>query len=104
MQPIGPLAVLNSSVDPAYDDTRSRPTQAQTFVHKATGAKFTFVIAHLKSKGSACAGDPDTLDGQVGLGAGAHFQVSHACAFDGLREGKGTIWLRCLSGWRADDS
>eukprot|EP00775_Hariotina_reticulata_P009805 gene9805-9963_t len=65
MQPIGSLAVLNSTVDPTYDDSRSRPTQAQTFQHKATGAKFTYVIAHLKSKGSPCTpADPDVGDGQ----------------------------------------
>lgn len=65
MEPLGSMAVLNSTVDPTYDDTKSRPTQAQTFLHKATGAKFTYVIAHLKSKGSACTpSDPDKGDGQ----------------------------------------
>jgi PKD repeat protein len=37
---------------------------AQTFEELATGARFTVAVNHLKSKGSACAGDPDTGDGQ----------------------------------------
>lgn len=60
VEPIGTLAVLNNSVDPTYQDIQ-RPTQAQSFRQKSTGANFTFVIAHLKSKGSDCnaLGDPD---------------------------------------------
>jgi hypothetical protein len=68
VDPIGTLAVLNSSVDSTYNDIQ-RPTQAQSFMQKSTGANFTFVIAHLKSKGSSCATlpgfpDPDEGDGQ----------------------------------------
>lgn len=60
VEPIGTLAVLNNSVDATYQDIQ-RPTQAQSFKLKSSGANFTFVIAHLKSKGSACdsLGDPD---------------------------------------------
>ncbi|WP_418606441.1 hypothetical protein [Georgenia sp. SUBG003] len=36
----------------------------QTFREIGTGEVFTVSINHLKSKGSACAGDPDTGDGQ----------------------------------------
>ena len=64
--PIGPFKVLTSAVDPRFIDTRSRPALAQTFEENATGARFTVIVNHLKSKGSACAdiGDPDVGDGQ----------------------------------------
>ena len=64
--PIGPFKVLTSAVDPRFIDTRSRPALAQTFQENATGARFTVIVNHLKSKGSACddIGDPDVGDGQ----------------------------------------
>lgn len=63
--PVGPYAILKSSVDPRFIDTKSRPVLAQTFQENATGARFTIAVNHLKSKGSACldVGDPDTGDG-----------------------------------------
>ena len=64
VRPVGSFALLTSEVDPRFIDTRSRPALAQTFEEVATGARFTVVVNHLKSKGSACAGDPDTGDGQ----------------------------------------
>jgi predicted extracellular nuclease len=62
--PVDDFEVLTSAVDPRFDDTRSRPALAQTFEENATGERFTVIVNHLKSKGSACAGDPDILDGQ----------------------------------------
>ena len=64
--PVGAFKVLTSAVDPRFIDTRSRPALAQTFEENATGARFTVIVNHLKSKGSACAdiGDPDVGDGQ----------------------------------------
>ena len=64
--PVGAFKTLTSAVDPRFIDTRSRPALAQTFEEVATGARFTDVVNHLKSKGSACAdiGDPDLGDGQ----------------------------------------
>ncbi len=63
--PIGNYAILDSSVDPRFVDTRNRPALAQTFEEVATGARFTVVVNHLKSKGSGCgAGDDDTTTGQ----------------------------------------
>ena len=64
--PVGPYRLLTSAVDPRFIDTKSRPSLAQTFQVNATGARFTVVINHLKSKGSDCndVGDPDLGDGQ----------------------------------------
>ena len=62
--PVGDYQILDSSVDPRFIDTRSRPVLAQTFEELATGARITVAVNHLKSKGSACAGDPDAGDGQ----------------------------------------
>ena len=63
--PVGAFQVLDSSDDPRFIDTKSRPALAQTFQDNATGGKFTVVVNHLKSKGSACTdvGDPDLWDG-----------------------------------------
>ncbi len=62
----GNFSILDSSVDPTFNDDRNRPVLAQTFVENATGARFTVAVNHLKSKGSPCddIGDPDTGDGQ----------------------------------------
>lgn len=64
--PVGAFKILNSAVDPRFIDTKSRPALAQTFEVNATGARFTVVVNHLKSKGSDCndVGDPDAGDGQ----------------------------------------
>ncbi|WP_344342786.1 ExeM/NucH family extracellular endonuclease [Agrococcus versicolor] len=61
--PQGAFAVLDSTVDPRFDTTRNRPSIAQTFATNDTGALLTVSVNHLKSKGSACAGDPDLGDG-----------------------------------------
>jgi len=64
--PVGVFKLLTSAVDPRFIDTKSRPSLAQTFEVNATGARFTVVVNHFKSKGSDCndIGDPDLLDGQ----------------------------------------
>ncbi len=64
--PVGDYAILDSTVDPRFIDTLNRPSLAQTFEVNATGARFTAVVNHLKSKGSDCnaVDDPDTGDGQ----------------------------------------
>lgn len=59
---LGDHAILDSSVDPNFVDTLNRPVLAQTFRHLGSGEVFTVAVNHLKSKGSACAGDPDTGD------------------------------------------
>ncbi|MBI5353955.1 MAG: ExeM/NucH family extracellular endonuclease [Chloroflexi bacterium] len=64
--PVGSFQVLDSSDDPRFIDTKSRPALAQTFQDLTNGARFTVVVNHLKSKGSSCndVSDPDAGDGQ----------------------------------------
>jgi predicted extracellular nuclease len=62
--PLGAYRTLTSGVDPRFIDTLNRPSLAQTFEDVFTGQKLTVVVNHLKSKGSACTGDPDIGDGQ----------------------------------------
>jgi uncharacterized protein len=62
--PVGAYKLMTSAVDPRFVDTLNRPSLAQTFQQNATGGKLTVVVNHLKSKGSACVGDPDTGDEQ----------------------------------------
>jgi uncharacterized protein len=65
--PGGSYAILDSSVDPLFLDTKNRPSLAQTFEQNDKGEKFTVAVNHFKSKGSACddVGDPDLGDGQA---------------------------------------
>ena len=60
--PLGDEAILDSSIDPDFADN-NRPALAQTFEQVGGSESVTVVVNHLKSKGSACAGDPDLGDG-----------------------------------------
>ncbi|MBN1654195.1 MAG: ExeM/NucH family extracellular endonuclease, partial [Deltaproteobacteria bacterium] len=64
--PVGRPAILDSRVDPIFDDRLNRPSLAQTFEQIHTGEQMTVVVNHFKSKSSRCdqQGDPDTGDGQ----------------------------------------
>jgi uncharacterized protein len=62
VQTVGAAQVIDNSDCATYRDNRNRPSLAQTFRETATGAKFTALVAHLKSKGSSCASDGDPLD------------------------------------------
>jgi endonuclease/exonuclease/phosphatase family metal-dependent hydrolase/PKD repeat protein len=64
--PVGAFQILDSTDDPRFLDTRNRPSLAQTFEVNATGARFTVVVNHLKSKGCTGASglDADQGDGQ----------------------------------------
>ena len=66
MSPIGAHAIIDSSVDPRFVDTRNRPSLAQSFVENSTGEVMTLVVNHLKSKGCGgeTGGDIDSGDGQ----------------------------------------
>jgi hypothetical protein len=57
--PVGAYAILDSSVDPRFDDDRNRPVLAQAFEENAGGGIVTVAVNHLKSKGSDCGGPPD---------------------------------------------
>ncbi len=63
--PLGDYAILDSSVDARFIDSKNRPTLAQTFEEITTGETVTVAVNHLKSKGSDCedVGDPDLGDG-----------------------------------------
>ena len=67
----GAFAVLDSTVDSRFDDSRNRPTLAQSFTQNSNGAILTVAVNHLKSKGSSCTstGDPDQHDGQKNCNA-----------------------------------
>ncbi len=62
----GSYAILDSNIDPRFDDNRNRPALAQTFSQHSNDARLTVVVNHLKSKGSSCEndGDPNRRDGQ----------------------------------------
>lgn len=66
IQLTGQFAVLDSSIDPRFSDSRNRPALAQSFEVISSGAVLTVIVNHLKAKGSACdaVGDPDLSDGQ----------------------------------------
>ncbi len=59
----GNHAILDSDVDLRFLDDRNRPALAQSFTDPRSGNIFTVAVNHLKSKGSACTGDPDLSDG-----------------------------------------
>lgn len=63
---IGKTAILNSSVDSQFIDTKNRPALAQSFRVNSNRAIATAVVNHFKSKGSDCndLGDFDIGDGQ----------------------------------------
>lgn len=63
---VGAHAILDDSVDPAFNDEKNRPVLARTFRETATGEVLTIAVNHLKSKGSDCdaLGDQDLDDGQ----------------------------------------
>ena len=65
--PVGNFKILDSSVDPAFIDTKNRPALIQTFEKVSNGERLTIAVNHLKSKGSSCTdvGDPDLEDGQA---------------------------------------
>jgi predicted extracellular nuclease len=70
--PLGAFAILDTSVDPRFDDTRNRPVLAQSFEEVTNGGIFTLAVNHLKSKGSDCSdsgipGDDDPQQGNCNV-------------------------------------
>lgn len=68
VSPLGAARILDSSVDPAFIDTKNRPVLAQSFRQISSQGVLTIAVNHFKSKGSACTDlnppDPDQGDGQ----------------------------------------
>lgn len=65
--PVGDFQLMDQSKDPRWLDNRNRPGLTQTFAD-ADGGTFTVVVNHLKSKGSACTGEPtDPLQGNCSI-------------------------------------
>lgn len=66
VMPAGDFAILDTTVNENFIDTKNRPVLIQTFDEIATGERFTVAVNHLKSKGSSCdsIGDPNVGDGQ----------------------------------------
>jgi predicted extracellular nuclease len=61
--PMGSHAILDSEVDPGFDDEQNRPALAQTLVENESGEVFTVVVNHFKSKGSCPLTGPDADQG-----------------------------------------
>jgi len=70
VRPVAEFATLTSADDPRFDDTRSRPALAQTFLRLGTGQRVTVVVNHFKSKGQSGLNDPDDPDFDQGDGQG----------------------------------
>ena len=82
------FAILDSSVDARFIDTKNRPVLAQTFKLKGHGdERFTVAVGHLKSKGSPC---DDVSDFNLGDGQGN-------C------NGTRTMATQALADWLASD-
>lgn len=66
VEPAGDFAILDGGADARFDAGKNRPSLAQTFRALDSGAMFTVVVNHLKSKGSDCdeLGDRNQNDGQ----------------------------------------
>lgn len=79
VEPVGDFAIIDSSVDPRFDDDLNRPSLAQSFRHVSTGEAFTVVVNHLKSKGSCPASGPDADQGDgQGCWAAARTRAAQA--------------------------
>lgn len=65
IHPVGNYALLDSSVDIRFIDTKNRPSLAQSFQEPISGEIFTIAANHFKSKGSSCEtiGDLDAGNG-----------------------------------------
>ena len=72
--------MLDSSVDPRFNDDHNRPTLAQSFTEISTGEDLTLVMNHLKSKGSCPTASADPANADHGDGAGCWNQVRSQAA------------------------
>lgn len=68
VETVGDWEALEEEDDPRWIDDYNRPALAQTFRDLQTGGDVTVVVNHLKSKGSACAGEEeDPLQGNCNV-------------------------------------
>ena len=105
----GAVAILDSSVNPQFLDTKNRPALAQTFLDKAANKLLTVAVNHLKSKGSDCldVNDPDTGDGQGNCNqtrTSAATALASWLAADPTRSGSGsTLIIGDLNSYAQED-
>jgi uncharacterized protein len=103
----GDYAILDSSIDPRFDDTRNRPVLAQTFTELRTNEAVTVAVNHLKSKGSNCGGAPDD-DPRQGNCNGTRTAAAEAMA-DWLegnptgQDAKGSLIIGDLNAYAKED-
>jgi predicted extracellular nuclease len=84
--PVGDPAILDSTVDPRFDDDRNRPVVTQSFAEIATGEVFTVSVNHFKSKGSCPTTDP-LLDPDQDQGDGQGcWNANRTAAAEALRD------------------
>jgi uncharacterized protein len=108
----GDYAILDSSVDSRFDDTRSRPVLTQTFTELRTNEAVTVAVNHLKSKGQSGLNDATSPDFDQGDGQGfwnaTRTEAAEAMA-DWLatnptgEEAKGTLIIGDLNAYAKED-
>jgi uncharacterized protein len=102
----GDYAILDSSVDPRFDDSLNRPVLAQTFTELRTNEAVMVAVNHLKSKGSPCA--PEDNDPRQGNCNGVRDRAAEAMA-DWLatnptgEDAKGTLIIGDLNAYAKED-
>ena len=91
-RPIGEFALLTSEVDPRFNDDRSRPALAQTFLRLGSGERITVVVNHFKSKSQSELEDETDPDFDQGDGQGFwnHTRTQSALALADWLEGNPT--------------
>jgi predicted extracellular nuclease len=99
--PVGNFAVLDSSVSPAFLDTRNRPAVTQTFQENSTAERITLAVNHLKSKGSAC--DDQANPGDPLYGVAPYTSDPELADFAGNCNLTRTAAAQVLGQWLADD-
>jgi hypothetical protein len=100
VQPVGDYAILDSSVDPNFDSSRNRPALAQTFEQVGSGARFTVVVNHLKSKGDSGLGGSTGICTTQGPGADVNCDQGDG---QGFWNDSRTRAAEALATWLASD-
>lgn len=98
--PVGGFAVLDASIDPAFDSRRNRPALAQSFRENASGELFTVVVAHLKSKGDSGLGGAGGVCTVEGPGANPNCDQNDG---QGFWNASRTDAAAALARWLASD-